>query len=90
VVGDGQAALSAIVVPMPGSSPVAIEQAIQRTNQLLPDYARIAHCITSPPFTPGNGLATGNGRPQRPAIIEHHRAALAALYAQEESSHVVL
>ena len=90
VVGDGQAALSAIVVPMPGSSPVAIEQAIQRTNQQLPDYARIAHCIASPPFTPGNGLATGNGRPQRPAIIEHHRAALAALYAQEESSHVVL
>lgn len=90
VVGDGQAALSAIVVPMPGSTSLAIEQAIQRTNNSLPDYARIAHCITSPPFTPGNGLATGNGRPMRPAIIEHHRAALAALYAQEELSRVVL
>jgi long-subunit acyl-CoA synthetase (AMP-forming) len=90
VVGDGQAALSAIIVPMPGSTSAAIEQAIQRTNNSLPDYARIAHYITSPPFTPGNGLATGNGRPLRPAIIEHHRAALAALYAQEELSRVVL
>ncbi len=90
VVGDGQAALSAIIVPMPGSSAAAIEQAIQRTNRGLPDYAQIAHYITSPPFTPGNGLATGNGRPQRPAIIEHHRAALAALYDPEETSHVVL
>ena len=90
VVGDGQAALSAIIVPMPGSNAAVLEQAIQQTNHALPDYARIAHFITSPAFTPANGLATGNGRPQRAAIIEYHRAALAALHAQEAASHVVL
>jgi len=85
VTGDGQPALSAIVVPLPGIPDGALGEAIARANANLPDYAQIAHFIASPPFTPGNGLATGNGRPRRQAIIDHHRAALAALHASEES-----
>ncbi len=85
VTGDGQPALSAIVVPLPGIPDGALGEAIARANAGLPDYARIAHFIASPAFTPGNGLATGNGRPRRQAIIDHHRAALAALHSSEES-----
>ena len=86
VTGDGQPALTAIVVPLPGVPETALGDAIARANTGLPDYARIAHFIASPPFTPANGLATGNGRPRRQAIIDHHRAALAALHSCEESS----
>lgn len=85
VTGDGQPALSAIVVPLPGIPDGALGEAIARANANLPDYAQIAHFIASPAFTPGNGLATGNGRPRRQAIIDHHRAALAALHSSEES-----
>lgn len=85
VTGDGQAALTAIVVALPGVPEGALGEAIARANAGLPDYARIAHFIASPPFTPANGLATGNGRPRRQAIIDHHRAALAALHSSEES-----
>lgn len=85
VIGDGQPALGAIVVPAPGVSEHLIGAAIARANTGLPDYARIVHFITSPTFTPSNGLATGNGRPRRQAIIDHHRAALAALHLAEES-----
>ena len=85
VTGDGQPALTAIVVPLPGIPDGALGEAIARANAGLPDYARIAHFITSPAFTPGNGLATGNGRPRRQAVIDHHRAALAALHSSKES-----
>lgn len=90
VVGDGQAALSAIVVPSPGVDEAAIDDAIRRVNDTLPDYAQIAHCLLSEPFTTGNGMATGNGRPQRQRIFEHHSAAIAALYHSEVSQHAVL
>jgi len=86
VTGDGQPALSAIVVPLPGVAEGGLGEAIARANVGLPEYAQIAHFIASPPFTPANGLATGNGRPRRQAIIDHHRAALAALHSSEESS----
>lgn len=85
VMGDGQPALTAIVVPLPGTSEMAIGEAIARTNAGLPDYARIAHFRISSPFTPINGLATGNGRPRRSAIINQHGAALAALDFSEET-----
>lgn len=82
--GDGQPAPGAIVVPFPGVPAEALGAAVARANAGLPDYARIAHFIASQPFTQANGLATGNGRPRRQAIIDHHRAALAALQSREE------
>ena len=42
------------------------------------------------PFTPANGLATGNGRPIRAAILQQHAHALESLYSAKESSHAVL
>lgn len=73
VTGDGQPSLSAIIVPFPGVPETAIADAIARANSTLPDYAQVARYLTSTPFTPANGLATGNGRPRRQNIIEHFR-----------------
>jgi long-chain acyl-CoA synthetase len=61
--------LSAILVPSPGADHGAIAAAVRRANQTLPDYARIGRWHAAAPFTAGNGLATGNGRPIRAAIF---------------------
>jgi len=90
VVGDGMPALSAILVPRPGVSPAAIDQAVSCANETLPDYAQIANWIPSEPFTAANGLATGNGRPVRSRIGDHHSAALRSIHAKEECRDAVL
>jgi long-subunit acyl-CoA synthetase (AMP-forming) len=90
VTGDARSVLSAIVVPFPGADNNAIAAAITRANATLPDYARIGHWITATPFTVGNAQTTGNGRPIRSAILNHYAAQIAALYQNEETSHVVL
>ena len=90
VVGDGQAALSAILVPTPGVSPGAIDLAVKGANATLPDYARITHWIPGETFTAANGLATGNGRPIRDRVAERYSAAITALEANEECPDAVL
>ena len=90
VTGDACNVLSAIVVPLPGISRDQITAAVARANAQLPDYARIGHWIEAAPFTLQNGLATGNGRPVRTAILDHYAAQVAALYQDEENTHVVL
>ncbi len=93
VAGDSRPVLAAIVVPLPGVSADELAAAIRRANAALPDYARLGHWLETTPFTPQNGLLTGNGRPVRAAILERYAADLAALYDQqpcEESAHVLL
>ena len=90
VTGDARNVLSAIVVPFPGISRDQITAAVACANAQLPDYARIGHWIEAAPFTLQNGLATGNGRPVRSAILDHYAAQVAALYQDEENTHVVL
>lgn len=89
VAGEGRPWLGAILVPAPGASQAALAAAVARVNAGLPDYARIGGWVATAPFTPQNGLATGNGRPVRAGILKHHAAALAELY-REESTDVVL
>lgn len=90
VVGDGEAWLAALLVPAAGADRDAVAAAVARANHGLPDYARIAGWLTAAPFTVANGLATGNGRPVRARIHQEHAAAIAALYADKESTDVVL
>jgi long-subunit acyl-CoA synthetase (AMP-forming) len=90
VAGDGEPALSAIVVPMPGAAAAAVTGAIARVNATLPDYAQLARWLPSDPFSADNGLATGNGRPRRPQILQLHAAALAAVHRPEVFHDVVL
>lgn len=67
VEGDGDRALSALIVP---ASPTAdIAGAIAQGNASLPDYARIAKWRLSRPFTPLDGTLTSNGRLRRSAIL---------------------
>lgn len=90
VAGESRRWLDGILVPARGCDAAQLASAIARANASLPDYARIGGWITVPPFTPGNGQATGNGRPVRSRILNQHAAALAALYRNEECKHVVL
>lgn len=90
VAGDGQPALHAVLVPVPGAPPEAVAGAVASANARLPDYARIAGWQISPPFSAHNGLATGNGRPLRAAIINRLAGDSTALHQLEDSSHVVL
>lgn len=90
VVGDGEPALSALIVPSPGAKPADVDTALRTVNAALPDYARIARHLLTEPFTAQNGLATGNGRPRRAVIIERHAARLAAFSSKEILSHAVL
>ncbi len=82
VFGDGQAALSAVLWPLQTAAEEAdeaeLQAAVDAANTRLPDYARIRSWVRArAAFCPETGLATANGRPQRPAIWDRHADALA-------------
>ncbi|RZJ98629.1 MAG: AMP-dependent synthetase [Brevundimonas sp.] len=68
VMGEAQAALSALIVPMPGADPEQVEAAVSRANGRLPDYAHVGDWRLVPPFDPAAGQVTANGRPRREAL----------------------
>ena len=80
VFGDGQPALSAVLWPLRADAPdAALQAAVDEANAGLPDYARVRHWVRArAAFDAEAGLATTNGRPQRAAIEQLHRDALAA------------
>jgi long-subunit acyl-CoA synthetase (AMP-forming) len=81
--GDGQASLTALIVPVNTSiTDTEIQQAINQVNQELPDYAQMSHWLLIEPMTPANGLVTVNGRPKRQAIEIKYKQALEGLYTQ--------
>jgi long-chain acyl-CoA synthetase len=80
VFGDGQPALSAVLWPLQAEvdDDARLQAAVDAANALLPDYARVQSWVRArAAFSPETGLATANGRPQRPAIWECHADALA-------------
>jgi len=85
VVGDAQPCLCAVLVPLPGTTADQVSAAVVLANAALPDYARLGFWLISEPFTLQNKLATGNGRPIRNVIAQHHASAIAALYSTKES-----
>jgi long-chain acyl-CoA synthetase len=78
VLGDGQAALGAVLWPLTSSvSNHALHDAVAAANATLPDYARIGRWVRgAAPFDAGSGFATANGRPLRAAIHAAHADAL--------------
>ncbi|MEO6184930.1 MAG: AMP-dependent synthetase, partial [Steroidobacteraceae bacterium] len=70
VYGDHAARLSALIVARGTNEAVAA--AIAAVNAQLPEYARVARWRQVAPFTPANGLLTGNGRLRRPQISSVH------------------
>lgn len=75
----------AVVVPRsPNVGRAAIDAATAAANATLPDYARVARVIVSPaPFTSANGLATGNGRVRRDAVLHRYADEIDAMYSPE-------
>ena len=90
VVGDARPWLAAILVPAPGVDADELAWAMARANSFLPDYARVGDWFTAPPFSPAQGLSTGNGRPIRAAIAARYGDRIDALYLHPEKSHVLL
>jgi long-subunit acyl-CoA synthetase (AMP-forming) len=87
VSGDARPWLSAVLVAAPGADASALAAAVAITNAGLPDYARIGHWLTADaPFSLANGLATGNGRPRREAILARYAEALAVRYLDSSES----
>lgn len=75
VLGDGEASLSALLVPSsPAVSSAAAQAAVDRANARLPAYARVESFRLAPPLTPASGLVTANGRPRRDAIAAAFRS----------------
>jgi acyl-CoA synthetase (AMP-forming)/AMP-acid ligase II/pyrroloquinoline quinone (PQQ) biosynthesis protein C len=64
--GDGRPAPAALLVP--ASADADLAGAVAAANATLPAYARVADWCEVAPFTPANGLLTGNGRLRRDAI----------------------
>jgi pyrroloquinoline quinone (PQQ) biosynthesis protein C len=66
VFGDGRPAPQALLVPAHPHADLAV--AVAAANAALPAYAQVSAWREVAPFTPMNGLLTGNGRLRRDAI----------------------
>lgn len=64
--GEGRPTLDALIVPATPDADVAA--AVADANDQLPAYAQIEQWSLVPPFTPSQGVLTGNGRLRRAAI----------------------
>ncbi len=74
VAGEAQASLCALIAPASAMINAAIiNQAVERINARMPEYARIDRFRLVPPFTAEQGLLTSNGRPKRGAILAAYR-----------------
>ncbi len=65
--GDGLPALRALLVP--GRPDVDFAEVVAAANATLPAYARIGEWREVAPFTPDNGMLSGNGKLRRQAIL---------------------
>lgn len=79
VYGDGEATLSALLVPAYESADVG--SALARVNAQLPEYARIGVWHRRAPLTVASGELTGTGRVRRSVILQT---------LQKEPSHGIL
>lgn len=81
IFGEARPFNSAVIVPQPGTSPTAIEAALDKANLQLPDYAQVRAWIPAmEPFTLGNGMSTANGRLRRTEIFGKYASRINALY----------
>lgn len=82
VVGDARPWCVALLLPVdPATTDADIDLWLMRTNQRLPDYARVVDWQRLPePMTAENGLMTSNGRPKRTEIERAYGALINQLY----------
>ena len=84
VFGDARPYLVAAIVPASREvGAEALQAAVNRANQQLPDYARIRHWFCTLPFGTADATATANGRPRREAIALRCQKQISDAYAIE-------
>lgn len=83
VYGDGLPSLEALIVPV--NDQVDIGAALYRANETLPEYAQVKLGAIVEPFTPAQGLLTGNGRLRRDTIYNYYRQII-----EKEKNHGLL
>ncbi|ELK4837217.1 AMP-binding protein [Pseudomonas aeruginosa] len=81
VYGEGLPRNVALLWPIdPSVGDETIEQAVQRCNAGLPDYARVHTWRRLPgPLSGADGTLTSNGRPRRQEILRRHRPLITEL-----------
>jgi len=79
VFGDELPALGALLAAAPGVGGSGIQEAVDRCNARLPDYARVVAWREVPPFAAKAGQLTPNGRIIRNGVCKSHQEAIAAL-----------
>lgn len=72
VAGDGQSAVSALLVAAEGVDTAAVARALVRANNKLAPPERIRRHFLVPAFTQQNGLMTANQKIRRKAVIARH------------------
>jgi len=75
VTGDGQAGLSALLVPADGGDAQSVGAAVARLNASLSVTEHIRRHSLVPPFTIENGLLTPSHKIRRGHVLRAHRAA---------------
>jgi len=87
VFGESRAYNVAILVTASETTAEEIETAVARTNQTLPDYARITRWfVADEPFSLANGELTGTGRLRRPALLARYADRIESLYNEAQTS----
>ncbi|MEJ8567789.1 AMP-binding protein [Elongatibacter sediminis] len=86
VLGDARPYCVALLSPRDsGTSDQSIEQAVERANKRLPDYARVRRWSRLPrPLHSQTHLLTANGRPRRAAIQRQFAPQIDSLYANAD------
>ena len=84
VFGDARPYCTALLYPMDDQcSNAVIQDAIDRVNDRLPDYARVAAWARLPePLSAARGLLTDNGRPRRNMIEGAYGHLIDTLYPE--------
>lgn len=86
VFGEAKPFNVAVLVPRKADITIKqLTQAVERTNQDLPDYAKVhAWTVAQAPFTPQNNQLTATGRLRREVILKNYKMSITHLYEGKE------